>query len=116
MAAGNSYQVSTAKTLKGSLGKGKSICRNTQHGHRALPGGDPAWHRAQGDTWGSRLLSGSTGSRALPHRAAAAALEQRMPRNAEASPSSVVSATTHPQAMDQRGYEKIRRIHFNFKT
>lgn len=32
-----------------------------------------------------------------------------MPCEAKASPSSVVSATIHPRAMDQRGYEKIRR-------
>lgn len=97
-------------------GKREEHCGNAQCVHRALPGEHPARHWAQGNAWGSRLLSWHTGSTAVPHRDAANALELMMPHKAEASPSSVVSATIHPQAMDQRGYEKIRRIHFNFKT
>lgn len=69
----------------------------------ALPGGASL----EVDEWGARLsLTGMLLS----------ALELMMPCKAGASPFSVVSATTHPQAMDQRGYEKMRTIHFNFKT
>lgn len=84
--------------------------------HRTLPGGESQLASSTGEVREAGCSPGTPGARPAPHRGAANALELMMPRKAEASPSSVVSATVHPQAMDQRGYEKIRRIHFNFKT
>jgi len=112
IAEGNSYQVSTAKIPQRSLGKEKKMpgaCTGRFQG--SIPAGT-----GRRGTRGEASHSWRTGSTAVPHQDAANALELTMPRKAEASQSSVVSATTHPQATDQRGYEMIRRIHFNFKT
>lgn len=92
-------------------------CRNTQQEHTGpFQGENPSWHQAQGRCREAGCSPGTPRARPAPHRDAADAVELMMPYKAEASPSSVVSATMHPQAMDQRGYEKIRRNHFNFKT
>lgn len=64
----------------------------------------------------SGSLSWCPQSPATPHGHAARAPEPPTPREAEESPASAVPATSHPQAMDQRGSGKIRGIHFNFKT
>lgn len=103
-------------TLTGS-GKTEGWHTNTCQEHTGpFQGENPSWHLAQGRCREAGCSPGIAGARPARHRDAANAVELMMPRKAEAFPSSVVSATMHPQAMDQRGYEKIRRIHFNFKT
>lgn len=99
------------------------VRENRRVTHKHMPehtgpfqGENPSWHLAQGRCREAGCSPGIPGARPARHRDAANAVELMMPRKAEAFPSSVVSATMHPQAMDQRGYEKIRRIHFNFKT
>lgn len=102
-------------TVKGPREKGRALQKRPASTQGTSRGSIPPAASAGGRV-GSRLLSWRSGSTAAPHGDAANALELMTPGKAEASPSSVVSATTHPQAMDQRGCEKIRRIHFNFKT
>lgn len=110
--AGNSHCRDTHRVRKR-----EEWWRNTRQEHTGpFQGENPSWHQAQGKCREAGCSPGTPGAGPAPHRDAANAVELMMPRKAEASPSSVVSATMHPQAMDQRGYEKIRRINFNFKT